>query len=219
MSDIDILELVRVLRDEVLATAEHGDRDPPGAEVFDALLRALQLGGDSMSSALDLGLHDAVARRLAWGDSEETQLADAEMVFDRLMTASERAFRDPADRMVVIEAATQVAVTVARVVARGGAARGSRSRGALARGDGAAPAQGSHSQAAREHRAARARHARRRAVARRGGLASRSSRSPHRAAAPGRLRDRRSDARGHPPRGRRRARCGARWAGCGARCA
>ncbi len=133
MSDIDILELVRVLRDEVLATAEHGDRDPPGAEVFDALLRALQLGGDSMSSALDLGLHDAVARRLAWGDSEETQLADAEMVFDRLMTASERAFRDPADRMVVIEAATQVAVTVARVVSLAAVQRAARDRAARLR--------------------------------------------------------------------------------------
>jgi len=133
MSDVDILELVRVLRDEVLATAEHGDRDPPGAEVFDALLRALQIGGDANSSALDLGLHDAVTRRLAWGDSEETQLADAEMVFDRLMMASERAFRDPADRMVVIEAATQVAVTVARVVSLAAVQRAARDRAARLR--------------------------------------------------------------------------------------
>src|SRR3954470_18886308 len=115
MSDTDIIEAVRVLRDEVLDTVEHGDRDPPGAEVFDALVRALTIGGESLSSGLDLGLHDAVARRLAWGDSEEMLLSDAEMVFDRVMTASERAFRDPADRLVVIEAATQVAVTVARV--------------------------------------------------------------------------------------------------------
>ena len=61
-------------------------------------------------------------------------LADAELVFDRLMVAIERAFRDPADQMVVIEAATQVAVTVARVVALAAVAtRASRDRAARLR--------------------------------------------------------------------------------------
>src|ERR1051326_5870440 len=106
MSDVDLIEAVRVLRDEVLDTVRHGDRDPPGAEVFQALLRALSIGGESVPG-LDLQLHDSVARRLAWGDSVEGVLADSEMVFDRLMVAVERALRDPADRMVVIEAATQ----------------------------------------------------------------------------------------------------------------
>src|SRR5689334_5137022 len=110
MSDVDLVEAVKILRDEVLETVEHGDRDPPGSEVFEALLRALTIGGESISdpgSRLDLGLHDAVARRLAWGDAEETVLADAERVYDRTMVAIERSLRDPADRMVVIEAATQ----------------------------------------------------------------------------------------------------------------
>jgi hypothetical protein len=132
MSDVDLIEAVSVLRDEVLDTVEHGDRDPPGAEVFDALLRALSIGGESVPG-LDLQLHDSVARRLAWGDSEEVVLADAEMVFDRLMTAVERALRDPADRMVVVEAATQVAVTVARVVALAAVGRASRDRAARLR--------------------------------------------------------------------------------------
>jgi hypothetical protein len=132
MSDVDLIEAVSVLRDEVLDTVEHGDRDPPGAEVFDALLRALSIGGESIPG-LDLNLHDAVARRLAWGDSEEMVLADAEMVFDRVMIAVERALRDPADRMVVIEAATQVAVTVARVVSLAAVARASRDRAAYVR--------------------------------------------------------------------------------------
>jgi hypothetical protein len=127
MSDVDLIEAVSVLRDEVLDTVEHGDRDPPGAEVFDALLRALSIGGESIPG-LDLTLHDSVARRLAWGDSEEAVLSDAEMVFDRLMVAVERALRDPADRMVVIETATQVAVTVARVVSLAAVARASRDR-------------------------------------------------------------------------------------------
>ena len=127
MSDVDLVEAIKVLRDEVLDTVEHGDRDPPGAEVFDALLNALTIGGESVPG-LDLELHDSVTRRLAWGDSEESVLADAEMVFDRLMTAVDRALRDPADRMVVIEAATQVAVTVARVVSLAAVGRAARDR-------------------------------------------------------------------------------------------
>lgn len=132
VSDADMVEAVRVLRDEVLDTVLHGDREPPGAEVFDAVLRALAVGGDSVPG-LDLALHDAVARRLAWGDGEEVVLADAEAVFDRLTLAVERAFRDPADQMVVIEAATLVAVTVARVVALAAVARASRDRAARLR--------------------------------------------------------------------------------------
>jgi hypothetical protein len=127
MSDRDMASAVQVLRDEVLDTVEHGDRDPPGAEVFDALLRTLSIGGESVPG-LDLTLHDSVARRLAWGDSEEAVLQDAELVFDRLLVAVDRAFRDPADQMVVIEAATQVAVTVARVVSLAAVSRAARDR-------------------------------------------------------------------------------------------
>jgi len=127
MSDRDMAAAVQVLRDEVLDTVEHGDRDPPGAEVFDALLRTLSIGGESVPG-LDLTLHDSVARRLAWGDSEESVLQDAELVFDRLLVAVDRAFRDPADQMVVIEAATQVAVTVARVVSLAAVSRAARDR-------------------------------------------------------------------------------------------
>jgi hypothetical protein len=134
MSDVDLVEAVKVLRDEVLDTVEHGDRDPPGAEVFDALLNALTIGGESVPG-LDLSLHDSVTRRLAWGDSEEVVLADAEMVFDRVMIAVDRALRDPADRMVVIEAATQVAVTVARVVSLAAIGRASRDRAERLRED------------------------------------------------------------------------------------
>jgi len=132
MASVNLTEAVRVLRDEVLDTVRHGDRDPPGTEVFEALLRALSIGGDTVPG-LDLALHDAVARRLAWGDSEEAVLADAELVFDRLMVSTERAFRDPADQIVVIEAATQVAVTVSRVVAMAAVARAGRDRAARMR--------------------------------------------------------------------------------------
>jgi len=132
MSDVDLVEAVSVLRDEVLDTAEHGDRDPPGAEVFDAIVNALMIGGESIPG-LDLALHDSVARRLAWGDSEAVVLSDAEVVFDRLMIAVERALGDPPDRMVIIEAATQIAVTVARVVSLAAVARAARDRAARLR--------------------------------------------------------------------------------------
>ena len=132
MSDVDLVEALKVLRDEVLDTVEHGDREPPGAEIFEALLGALMVGGESVQG-LDLTLHDAVARRLAWGDSEEVVLADAEAVFDRLLIATERAFRDPADQMVVIEAATQVAATVSRVVSLAAVGRANRDRAARLR--------------------------------------------------------------------------------------
>jgi hypothetical protein len=132
MAAADMTHAVRVLRDEVLDTVRHGDRDPPGSEVFDALVRALAAGGEP-APGLDLGLHDAVARRLAWGDSEEGVLADAERVFDRLLIASERALRDPADQMTVIEAATRIAVTVSRVVALAAVARAGRERAARMR--------------------------------------------------------------------------------------
>jgi hypothetical protein len=126
----DMIAALRVLRDEVLDTEHHGDRDPPGAQVFEALLRALAGGA---APGLDLALHDAVARRLAWGDSEEAVLADAELVFDRLMVAVQRALRDPADQMVVIDTATRVAATVSRVVALAAVARAGRERAARTR--------------------------------------------------------------------------------------
>jgi hypothetical protein len=134
MSNVHLTRAVQVLRDEVLDTVALGDRDPPGAEVFEALLRALSVGGESVPG-LDLTLHDAVARRLAWGDSEESVLADAELIFDRLVTSVDRAFREPSDQLVVIEAATQVAVTVSRVVALAAVARAGRDRAARMRED------------------------------------------------------------------------------------
>jgi hypothetical protein len=134
MSNAKLTRAVQVLRDEVLDPVGSDDRDPPGAEVFEALIRALSVGGESVPG-LDLTLHDAVARRLAWGDSEESVLADAELIFDRLMLSVDRAFRDPEDQMIVIEAATQVAVTVSRVVALAAVARAGRDRAARLRED------------------------------------------------------------------------------------
>ncbi len=132
MNDADMAQAMDVLRDEVLDTAEHGDREPPGTEVFDAIVRALALSSDS-APALDMQLQDSVSRRLAWGDREETIVQDAETVFERLLVAVERAFRDPADQMVVMEAALQVSTHLTRIVALAAVTRATRARAARLR--------------------------------------------------------------------------------------
>lgn len=126
-----LADRIGVLRDEVLATAERGDRDPPGAEVFDALIRHLAV--TDSGAGIDLTLHDAVARRLAWGDSEEVVLGDAGEVFQRLMVALARAIRDPDEQMAVTEAAGDVLTSVSRIVALGAVGRAARDRAARTR--------------------------------------------------------------------------------------
>jgi hypothetical protein len=137
MASVDLTSAVRGLRDELLDPVAPGDREPPGTEVFEALLRALAARAEvavrPAEPALDATLQDAVARRLAWGDSEEAVLADAEQVFDRLLAGVERALGDPESQMTVIEAMTQVAVTVSRVVAGAAVVRAGRDRAARSR--------------------------------------------------------------------------------------
>ena len=123
-----LAERVSVLRDEVLDTAEHGDRDPPGSEVFEALLRVLTSTDSLSQPEIDLGLHDAVARRLAWGDDSRAILADADRVFTRLLPALERSLSDVEEQMAVLEAATQITTALARVVAIAAIARATRDR-------------------------------------------------------------------------------------------
>jgi hypothetical protein len=122
----DLVDRVAVLRDEVLDIAAGGSSDGC-AEVFEAVLAALTLGSESIAG-IDSTVHDAVARRLAWGDPEAQMLADAEWVFDRLMLAVERAFGDFDDQMVVIEATTQVSMMLSRAIAMHAVARAARDR-------------------------------------------------------------------------------------------
>ena len=128
-----LAERVMVLRDEVLAEAQaSGDRDLGGAEIFDAVVRAVAAHGDT-SPGLDLTLHDAISRRLAWGDRESAVLVDADAVCERLCAAAQRAFRDPAEELLVVEIATEVASAAARVVAVAAIGRLSRERSARLR--------------------------------------------------------------------------------------
>ena len=131
---VPLADRVMVLRDEVLDTVALGDREPRGAEIFDAVVRALVIEGDT-SPGLDHALHDAIARRLAWGDAEEDVLADADEVCGRFLVAAQRAFRDPAEEILVIEQATLVACATARMVAQAALGRSGRERAARLRQD------------------------------------------------------------------------------------
>ncbi len=111
-----LADRVAVLRDEVLATADTGEREPPGSEVFDAVLRGLAVSSET-TPGLDLALHDAVARRLAWGDTEAKVVADASEVSRRLLAAAQRALRDPSDELQVAAAVAEAASAAARIVA------------------------------------------------------------------------------------------------------
>jgi hypothetical protein len=122
----ELVERVAVLRDEVLDAAGAGASDSC-SELFEAVLSALTLGSESVAG-IEVTVQDAVSRRLAWGDPEGQLLVDAEWVFDRLMVAVERGFRDPDDRMAVIEAMTQVAVMVSRAIALHAVARSAKDR-------------------------------------------------------------------------------------------
>jgi hypothetical protein len=127
-----LADRVMVLRDEVLEVAERGERDSPAVEIFEAIVRAVATHGDT-SPGLDLTLHDALARRLAWGDTEELVLGEAEDVFERLVAAADRALRDPNEEMLVIELAAEVVSGAARIVALSAVARAGRERSARLR--------------------------------------------------------------------------------------
>jgi len=125
-------ERIEVLRDEVLNTAELGDNDFSGREVFDAVVRWLVSQGQT-SAGLDLTLHETLSQRLAWGDPESLLLANADRVCKRLLESSQRALRDPEERMLVAEGVAEVGVETARIVASAALGRAGRERAAVLR--------------------------------------------------------------------------------------
>jgi len=127
-----LADRVMVLRDEVLDTAEKGEADPPGAEIFDAIVRALVVLGET-EPGLDHTLHDAVSRRLAWGDREEAVLEDAERVCERLLAAAQRSFPDGSEEILIADTAAEVVSSVARMVAMTAVGRAGRERAAKLR--------------------------------------------------------------------------------------
>jgi hypothetical protein len=151
-------ERVMGFREEVLAAA--GDSDAPGPEVFDAVLRILAArarpdgtapaAADQptvtdrirpapasrrrpASSDLDLALHDAIARRLAWRDSELRVLGDAREVSRRMLAAARRALTEPADEMEVARAVAEAGAAAERILIGLVLGRVARERAALLR--------------------------------------------------------------------------------------
>ncbi|HYU14471.1 MAG TPA: hypothetical protein VEL05_00300, partial [Candidatus Acidoferrum sp.] len=129
----------------VLATEEPDERETSGAEVFDAVERALSgrrrpaslAPGSAVPSAraaeLDLALHDAIARRLAWRDSELRVLSDAREVCRRLLAVAKRELRDPMEEMEVAEAVAEAGSAAARILIVLVLGRVARERAALLR--------------------------------------------------------------------------------------
>jgi hypothetical protein len=120
-----LAERVLVLRDEVLDTARVGDEEPPGVELFEAILRWLESASPSDD---DAALHDAIARRLAWGEAESKLLTDYERTCKRLVEAAERSLRQSDEAAVVITAAAEVGCAAAKMVALAAVNRAERER-------------------------------------------------------------------------------------------
>jgi hypothetical protein len=124
-----LVDRVAALRGQVLAGDEGGERETPGSEVFDAVLRILSRGaGDA-----DRVLQDGIARRLAWRDSELRVLTDAGEVCRRLLAAAHRALRDPDEEMEVAQAVAEAGSAAARILIHLLVGRLARERAALLR--------------------------------------------------------------------------------------
>jgi hypothetical protein len=130
--NVDLADRIAALRDEVLDTVERGEQGALNGEIFDATLRCL-VAFEATDPGIDLALHDALSRRLAWGDSEHALLAEADEVCERLLASARRALREPSEEMLVVEAVTQIACTAARIVANAAIARAGTDRAAVLR--------------------------------------------------------------------------------------
>ncbi len=116
MSQATLAHRLEVLRDEALNTAEFGE-DAPGAEIFDAVINRLAAMGDT-DPGLDMSLHDALSRRLAWGENPSTVIVDGDMVSKRLVAAAQRSFTDPDEATKIVATITDVACAASRHIAR-----------------------------------------------------------------------------------------------------
>ena len=127
-----VADRLRILCDEVLGAAEYSGREPPGVEIYDAVVRAALTAGET-SPGLDMALHDAIKRRLAWGDSEADVLRDIQSVYERLTEAAQRSFEEPAEEIIVLDTAAQVCSSACRIVALASVGRAGRERAARLR--------------------------------------------------------------------------------------
>jgi hypothetical protein len=132
MTNISVSERLDALRDDVLHTAELGDRDRKGGEVFAAVVRLLA-NREEGSSPLDLTLHEAISQRMAWGDPEGVVLADADSVCKRVLEVSRQAFSEPEERLLIADAVCEIGIVAARMIASAALGRAGRERASLLR--------------------------------------------------------------------------------------
>jgi hypothetical protein len=119
-------ERLSILRDEALNCAEFGD-EATGGEIFDAIRNQLFRSTDT-DPGLDLSLHDALSRRLAWGENPAAVLVDCDAVCKRLTAAVLRSFPSPKESTKIIGIITEVACQSARHLARVAAQQTSKER-------------------------------------------------------------------------------------------
>ena len=124
--NLQVSDRFAVLRDEALNCAEVGE-NAPGGEIFEAILARLRHLGET-DPGLDLSLHDALSRRLAWGESPSTVAVDCNAVCKRLLSATQRSFPDPEESTQIIAVITEVACTASRHIARMAVQQASKER-------------------------------------------------------------------------------------------
>lgn len=125
----DLADTLSALRDQVLDTDAAEGGEPPGAEVFDAIVRHLATAGET-NLGLDETLSNSLARRLAWGDSEVQLLADVNAVCRRVVDVARHTMRSSADVADVTYATGDVGCAAARAIATAAVERAARERAA-----------------------------------------------------------------------------------------
>lgn len=115
-----------VLRDESLNLSEYGN-DAPGTEVFEAVCYGLSHLGDTEPN-INLSLHDALSRRLAWGEDPSTVIVDCDDVSRRILNAVQRSFPDTEESTIIVGLVTSVACAASRHLARIAVQRASKER-------------------------------------------------------------------------------------------
>lgn len=121
MSAATLAERLAALRDATVG-GPVDEREPPGVELFDAVLALVARRGRA-SDELDASLHEALARRLAWGEGERAILADARAVAEKLLDGGRRSCHGVDEELEVASAVAEAGAALGRVVTLAALAR------------------------------------------------------------------------------------------------
>ncbi len=101
------------------------------AEIFDAVVRALQLITEP--AEIDYRLQEEIARRLARGEQEKDVLLGAKRAGDAMAALVQRNISEVADQQLVVTVMSDVICDVSRMIAMASVSRSRRERAATAR--------------------------------------------------------------------------------------